>query len=119
LVVGNRLLDFVDSSVRRLLQLQLTRRRPRLLRWWSLFFSRFSKMRMNEFFYRKERERCVCVCVCVCVSYARAHDYNFEEEIDLLFFDDSRDQERPPQNTRKKSREKKNRPFLQTKTRDR
>jgi hypothetical protein len=49
----------------------------------------------------------------------RAHDYNFEEEIDLLFFDESRDQERPPQNTRKKSREKKNRPFLQTKTRDR
>ena len=44
-------------------------------------------MRMNEFFYRKERERCVCVCVCVCVSYARAHDYNFEEEIDLLFFE--------------------------------
>jgi hypothetical protein len=93
LVVGNRLLDFVDSSVRRLLQLQLTRRRPRLLRWWSLFFSRFSKMRMNEFFYRKERERCVCVCVCVCVSNARARDYNFEEEIDLLFFEHSRSRE--------------------------
>jgi len=102
LVVGNRLLDFVDSSVRRLLQLQLTRRRPRLLRWWSLFFSRFSKMRMNEFFYRKERERCVCVCVCVCVSNARARDYNFEEEIDLLFFEHSRSRE-----TTKYAKEKK------------
>jgi len=118
LVVGNRLLDFVDSSVRRLLQLQLTRRRPRLLRWWSLFFSRFSKMRMNEFFYRKERERCVCVCVCVCVSNARAHDYDFEEEIDLLFFDDSRSRETTTKYA-KEIKRKKNRPFLQTKTRDR
>ena len=71
--------------MRRLLQLQLTRRRPRLLRWWSLFFSRFSKMRMNEFFYRKERERCVCVCVCVCVSNARAHDYILKKKLICSF----------------------------------
>ena len=97
--------------MRRLLQLQLTRRRPRLLRWWSLFFSRFSKMRMNEFFYRKERERCVCVCVCVCVSNARARDYNFEEEIDLLFFEHSRfrriDDDFQERETKKYAKEKK------------
>ena len=29
----------------------------------------------------------VCLCLCVCVFNVRAHDYNFEEEIDLLFFE--------------------------------
>ena len=101
--------------MRRLLQLQLTRRRPRLLRWWSLFFSRFSKMRMNEFFYRKERERCVCVCVCVCVSNARAHDYyNFEDEIDLLFFEDS-EIKRDHHKIRERKKEKKKQTFSSNK----
>ena len=27
------------------------------------------------------------VCLCLCVFNVRAHDYNFEEEIDLLFFE--------------------------------
>ena len=59
-------------------------------------------MRMNEFFYRKERERCVCVCVCVCVSNVRAHDYNFEEEIDLLFFEYSRKRDKKYANFKQK-----------------
>jgi len=52
------------------------------------------------------------------VSNARAHDYDFEEEIDLLFFDDSRSRETTTKYA-KEIKRKKNRPFLQTKTRDR
>ena len=55
------------------------------------------------------------------MSNVRAHDYNFEDEIDLLFFEYSRFrddfQERETKNTRKTKKTKKNRPFLQTKTR--
>jgi len=62
---------------------------------------------------------CVCVCVCVCVSNVRAHDYNFEDEIDLLFFEYSRFrddfQERETKNTRKKNRQKKTDLFFKQK----
>ena len=45
---------------------------------------------------------CVCVCVCVCVSNVRAHDYNFEEEIDLLFFEYSRKRDKKYANFKQK-----------------
>jgi len=47
-----------------------------------------------------------------------AHAINFEEEIDLLFFEHSRSRETTTKYAKEKKR-KKNRPFLQTKTRDR
>ena len=31
---------------------------------------------------------CVCLCLCVCVQCTRTRLYNFEDEIDLLFFDE-------------------------------
>ena len=40
---------------------------------------------MNSFTEKSARDVCVFVFVCVCPMHA--HDYNFEEEIDLLFFD--------------------------------
>ena len=31
---------------------------------------------------------CLCLCLCVCVQCTRTRLYNFEDEIDLLFFDE-------------------------------
>ena len=58
---------------------------------------------MNSFTEKSARDVCVFVFVCVCPMHA----YNFEEEIDLLFFDDSRSRETTTKYAKEKKKKKK------------